>query len=329
MKNYYVYVLLDPSKKGIYSHYNIKFQNKPFYVGYGKGIRWREHYYPSHWIGKNKEREDLIRNLIKKGYPPLHIKVYDNLLVDRARLYEIDLISKIGIDNLTNITKGGEISNNGGRSVAQYTLNGRFIKKHRSLKGIRSSLGIIVPSKIVDTDKTRSGYLWRSIFDKNNIPLKINGINLNIRKKATIKSGKKNSLNKNRNMSVHMYDINGNYKKSFSNKSNAEKIFGRLHINENNKIMLHKKKFFFVYGYMINDDINVTKNLFINGISYTNNSQISNIVNRKRIVGIDENKNIKYKFNSVKSSENMFCLRSIRRALSIGKKYKGLYWIYV
>ena len=47
--NYYLYVLLDPEKKGkfLYENLNVCFLYEPFYIGKGKNNRIKHHFYPS------------------------------------------------------------------------------------------------------------------------------------------------------------------------------------------------------------------------------------------------------------------------------------------
>jgi len=53
-KDYYVYVLMDSSKKGEYVYGDIKFNFEPFYIGKGKGDRINQTIYDKSPFKKNK-----------------------------------------------------------------------------------------------------------------------------------------------------------------------------------------------------------------------------------------------------------------------------------
>ena len=42
---YYVYIYLNPLKKGSYSYGKLSFEYEPFYVGAGTGNRYNQHIY--------------------------------------------------------------------------------------------------------------------------------------------------------------------------------------------------------------------------------------------------------------------------------------------
>jgi len=112
---YYVYLYLDPRKKGSYSYGDFHFEYEPFYVG--KGIRDR---YLSHLRiargtrkGKNNKIISKIKSIINDGSEPIIFKFLENLNKDEYNTQEIYLIKSIGkcCDNsgpLLNITDGGD-----------------------------------------------------------------------------------------------------------------------------------------------------------------------------------------------------------------------------
>jgi len=90
MNNYYVYQLIDPRN------------NKPFYIGEGKGNRaWSHLEFKSGCNNPHKDR--IIQKIHDLGLEVIVEIVHNNLSkVESTRLEEI-LIEEIGIDNLSNI----------------------------------------------------------------------------------------------------------------------------------------------------------------------------------------------------------------------------------
>lgn len=110
---YYVYVYLDPRKKGEFSYGDYKFEYEPIYIG--KGVRNRIN---QHLINVNKGKTSLfynkLRKIIKDGFTPISIKLIENLTEYDSLIYEKDLINLIGrVDietgSLCNMTEGGEV----------------------------------------------------------------------------------------------------------------------------------------------------------------------------------------------------------------------------
>ena len=91
MNIYYVYQLIDPRN------------NKPFYIGEGKGERARSHQkFKSGCVNPHKDR--VIKKIHSDG---LEVKIeflYTGLTKEQSRLLEEEIIQKIGLENLTNIT---------------------------------------------------------------------------------------------------------------------------------------------------------------------------------------------------------------------------------
>lgn len=108
MKNYYIYIYLDPRKPGIYKYPGIKFNYKPFYVGKGKNQRWqpKQHFYKYHNHVENKIKKIGIDNII--------IMFVKGRFTNQTVLHcEVELISSIGRQDLNNgplvnLTSGGE-----------------------------------------------------------------------------------------------------------------------------------------------------------------------------------------------------------------------------
>ncbi len=108
-KEFYVYVLLDPRKKGKFSYSHWKFEYEPFYVGKGKRKRAQYHC--------NKSTNTIVTRKINKIknlslYPIIDIKK-NKLTEKQAFLLEVKLIEKIGrlglkTGPLANMTSGGD-----------------------------------------------------------------------------------------------------------------------------------------------------------------------------------------------------------------------------
>ncbi len=106
---YYVYVLLDSSKKGNFVYGDVSFVNEPFYIGKGIGNRIRN-------TVKDKYNSYKFRKISKMKESKIDIiseKIFENLSNEDAIRLEIDLISKIGRRDmkrgpLSNLTDGGD-----------------------------------------------------------------------------------------------------------------------------------------------------------------------------------------------------------------------------
>ena len=119
MKEFYVYIYFDPTKKGDYNYGNYNFKLEPFYVGKGKNKQLYSHIRESKNITDDKKLTNTfktykIRKIQKNTKKDPIIKIFKNNLKEKdAFKLEINLILNIGkrIDNkgpLTNITDGGE-----------------------------------------------------------------------------------------------------------------------------------------------------------------------------------------------------------------------------
>lgn len=114
MKNdFYVYIYLDPRKKGKFIYTNYIFEYEPFYVG--KGRRWR---YLDHINEckrnkiKNTPKNNKIKNIIKIGLEPIILKIKENLYEDESFIIEKNIINIIGRKDLNkgpllNLIDGG------------------------------------------------------------------------------------------------------------------------------------------------------------------------------------------------------------------------------
>lgn len=120
MKNFYVYLLLDPRK-----YY------KPFYVGKGKNTRCYDHLTESK--SSNRHKFNTIKSIRKSGQEPVILFWEVNLSEPEAFRIEIELIKRFGRRDkktgmLTNMTDGGEGSI--GRIGLSGPKNGMYGKTH-------------------------------------------------------------------------------------------------------------------------------------------------------------------------------------------------------
>jgi hypothetical protein len=159
--DYYVYVYLDPRSPGEYEYSEYTFEYEPFYVGKGRGWRFRNHLlkvkrgkYP------NLPKFHIIKQILDSGNDPIIIKYKENMSEEESFLLEEDLINKIGRKDLKkgplrNLSNGGE--GNGDRKFTdEHRKNLSISKKgivtenmkvhldnlHRRLKGNKHTLGL-------------------------------------------------------------------------------------------------------------------------------------------------------------------------------------------
>jgi hypothetical protein len=105
---YYVYVLLNPLRKGKVRYGRYVFTHMPFYVGKGSGKR----IYHSSNHTDNKSKKKILRGIKAEGEKPL-VRIYrEGLTEDKAYTLEKQLVQAIGrmdlkVGPLTNRTNGG------------------------------------------------------------------------------------------------------------------------------------------------------------------------------------------------------------------------------
>jgi group I intron endonuclease len=111
----YVYIYLDPRKKGVfcYDGLDFSFLYEPFYVGKGTGGRCYSHLREALKTSNSNYKLNKIRKLSSLSKKPIIVKLYNNIEEVNALKIESLLIEKIGrIDKglgpLTNLTDGGE-----------------------------------------------------------------------------------------------------------------------------------------------------------------------------------------------------------------------------
>jgi group I intron endonuclease len=108
ISDYYVYVLLDSSKKGDYVYSKYTFEYEPFYIGKGRGKRIKDTLYDHSPFKRNK-----ISKLKRNGIEIISLKIKEGLSNEEAIFNEIELISIVGRRDLkkgplVNNTDGGD-----------------------------------------------------------------------------------------------------------------------------------------------------------------------------------------------------------------------------
>lgn len=95
MDDFYVYVFLDPRKPGSHTWHESVFDYQLFYVGKGRGRRWRRHLAKKE-LSKNIPKSNKIQAIRKAGMEPLIVKVVIDLSEQKALDIEREMISKFG-----------------------------------------------------------------------------------------------------------------------------------------------------------------------------------------------------------------------------------------
>ena len=188
MDQYYVYVLLDTTRPGIYKYSDLTFEYEPFYIGKGKNNRVSQS--KSKNIGriKNIEKSEIINKIHLNDLTVRSIKYIENINEDLALDLESLLIKKIGRSDknngpLVNKSYGGEGKSGGTtregdwpelyKCVIKYSLSGEFISEYDSIKKATyenpKSCNI---SKCCHGHRDSSGgYVWRFKNNSMNIPI--------------------------------------------------------------------------------------------------------------------------------------------------------------
>ena len=105
---YYVYIYIDPTK----THPDFE-EGCPFYIGKGKGRRWKFHLTESKEKTSNHQKWHKINDIRTAGFEPIVIIYKKELIEEDALNLEKNLVKKYGrkiFDNngiLTNILEGG------------------------------------------------------------------------------------------------------------------------------------------------------------------------------------------------------------------------------
>ena len=174
MKEFYVYIYLDPRKPGSFRYNDLEFNFEPFYVG--KGTKNRSH---SGIRDKNKSlKVSKIRAILKSENFPIIIKLYEDITNNESFTKEIETILKIGrIDNktgpLTNMTDGGTggtgLKHNSSwkKILSKPVIQKKddiYVAEYSSVKEASEKTGIIkqnISSALTGRYKTAGGFEWK------------------------------------------------------------------------------------------------------------------------------------------------------------------------
>ena len=156
--------------------------------------------------GNGYKTQVFHRAIEKYGWDNIkHEVLFENLTQKEANKKEMELIEKLDSRNPKhgyNITFGGDSNRHQCKLVAQYNLDGDFIKIFYSLEEAEKIYG-----NIVMTAQISKGSMWRYIDDINNFPHKIDSY-----KNPFVSEP------------LEQYDLHGNYIKTFSSRDEASKI---------------------------------------------------------------------------------------------------------
>lgn len=243
MKKYYIYALLDSSKKGEYIYDDIKLEFEPFYIGKGTENRLKH----SLKSKSNTFKVSKIKSLKDRNIEIISIKLYEWL--DNIESLELEkvVIKKIGrrdlgLGPLTNLTDGGD-----GRLTSPHSEETKY-KLHLSSKKtakIRKDLGTDKHTEetkqilrkanlgsknpmfgkkhsdeVKNLQSSRFSGINHPMFGKKHNEETIEKIKLG--RKLAINQEKINKITKERNSKkVNQYDLLGNFIKEFDSIKSA------------------------------------------------------------------------------------------------------------
>jgi hypothetical protein len=160
MKDYYVYLILDPNEDYSLSINDVSIYKKPFYVGYGKNNRMEQHLLKRE-MNRKCFKSCKVKSILSGGKLPIFIKLVENLTFEDANNSEIYYIEMFGrIDNntgiLTNHTDGGKGTKNKILSIETKNKisNSKIGIKHTEESKIKISISHI-GKKLSDETKNK------------------------------------------------------------------------------------------------------------------------------------------------------------------------------
>lgn len=223
-QTYYVYVLCDPSRIGLWIINGYHFYAKPFYIGYGKSDRCHVHMTNNSLNKCNKSKNDIIKNILLCGKYPIIHKVATDLCMDDAINLESDMIRN-AIRNeydISNKSAGGEI---GGRymiTVAKYEPDFTNFN-HKYMCTYNSVAEATIKNKIskINFKGISGGFIYRKFDYTENIPeyfyMKLSRHAINVYGETI-----------HHNNPVCVYDINGKFIKISKPNIYINNLFFRM-----------------------------------------------------------------------------------------------------
>lgn len=333
MNNYYVYILLNPEKPGNYKYGDFTFYFEPFYVGYGKGNRVKQHYMQCYMIkkrNKNTKKTNLIKYLNEKGYEPKYIINKEHMSIEDAIGMEIHTILTIGreIDGgpLMNKSRGGERSINFCKKpIGEYNKHLELIRIYESIVDASEDIGMIIPPhKIINPNFLVNGSFWRYLDDINNPKPFIDDVTItNSEIERRIKMGRTNSSRIKMDRTIHVFDKNGDHIKQIIGRKNLVSAYGKRQQISSTRLILTKIGLFFVYGYLLKNE--KQNNLFkYHNLKFENNSQKKNKDNEKKCCQINLENNTITKHDSIHAAQKAGLSGIIKGEYKISKGYMWL-----
>jgi len=169
---YYVYVLCDPFKNGVWEINGYQFFNEPFYIGYGKSDRCMQHMNKYNLKQYNNDKNLRIIDIIKKGIHPTIVKIKMNMnMNDALKLESIMIKSSVIYNFITNKSMGGEIGGRYTKFVAKYKPD--FVCFNHRLIDIYDSVGEAITKNNISKINFKGisdGYVYEKYFNKQDIP---------------------------------------------------------------------------------------------------------------------------------------------------------------
>ena len=198
------------------------------------GYDWDKYYVgitkskPEHRWGKNGngyKRQVFYRAIQKYGWNNIkHEVLFTGLSQKDANEKEMTLIKELNSNNRIygyNNTFGGDSNRHFTKPLAQYDLDGNFLKIFSSIEEAEKIYGSIS----MNAQMSR-GYIWKRVKDINNIPQKVNPY-----------------INPFYSEPLEQYDLFGNYIQTFINRYEAAKIYPYLSVERKGRNIVT------LYGY--------------------------------------------------------------------------------
>lgn len=133
---YYLYVLLDPRKPGLFKYDDLVFNHEPFYVGISKiKKRYFEHLYEAYNLNIKTHKCNKIRKIKEdNGNDPIVLKIFENISKNEVIKLETEYIKKIGRSDLKNGSLTNQTDGGDGTSGHIYSEEQNKQKSERTIK---------------------------------------------------------------------------------------------------------------------------------------------------------------------------------------------------